>query len=137
MSDTRVHTLRVPGDKSLTHRALLFSALAEGTSRLSGLLPGDDPVSTASALRALGCHVPPLDPRGGEIVVNGVGLHGFKAPAGMIDCGNSGTTTRLLLGILAGQSFAATLTGDASLQSRPMRRVTEPLARMGARFEEL
>jgi 3-phosphoshikimate 1-carboxyvinyltransferase len=137
VSGTRVHALRVPGDKSLTHRALLFSALADGTSRLSGLLPGDDPHSSASALRALGSTVPPLDSLGGEIIVRGRGLRGFSPPASEIDCGNSGTTTRLLMGILSAQAFAATLTGDASLRSRPMRRVTEPLTRMGARFEEL
>jgi 3-phosphoshikimate 1-carboxyvinyltransferase len=127
--------IRVPGDKSLTHRALMLAALCDGTSRIEAPLAGADTRSTASALRALGCEVPDIDAP--DIAVKGVGLHGLTAPHDVIDCGNSGTTTRLLMGILAGYDFDATLTGDASLQSRPMRRVTEPLARMGARFTEL
>ncbi len=126
----------VPGDKSITHRSLMLAALAEGESRLSGLLPAEDPRSSASVLRALGAHIPELPDDGGEIRIRGVGLHGLRAPAGDLDCGNSGTTARLLMGLLAGFDFEATLTGDASLRSRPMRRVTEPLARMGARFRE-
>ncbi|CAN5710747.1 3-phosphoshikimate 1-carboxyvinyltransferase [soil metagenome] len=126
--------VRVPGDKSLTHRALMLAALATGRSVIRRPLIGADTESTATALRALGCTVPALD---GDVVITGVGLRGLRAPAAPIDCGNSGTTTRLLLGILAGQRFAAELTGDASLRSRPMRRVTEPLSRMGARFDEL
>lgn len=126
----------VPGDKSITHRALMLGALAEGESRLAGLLPAEDPRSTAAVLHALGAAVPALPADGGEIRVRGVGLHGLKAPAGPLDCGNSGTTARLMMGILAGLDFEATLTGDASLRSRPMRRVTAPLERMGARFTE-
>ncbi|MFW6078714.1 MAG: 3-phosphoshikimate 1-carboxyvinyltransferase [Gemmatimonadota bacterium] len=129
--------LRVPGDKSITHRALLLAALAEGESRLRGLLPAADPRATARALRALGIDVPPIPVDGAEIVVRGVGLRGMREPAETIDCGNSGTTARLLLGLLAGRSFTAILTGDESLRTRPMGRVTSPLGRMGASFEEL
>jgi 3-phosphoshikimate 1-carboxyvinyltransferase len=127
--------IRVPGDKSLTHRALMLAALSDGSSRIDAPLAGADTRSTADALRALGCDIPSID--ADRVAVRGVGLHGLRAPRNVIDCGNSGTTTRLLMGILAGYDFDATLTGDASLQSRPMRRVTEPLARMGARFTEL
>lgn len=125
----------VPGDKSISHRALLFAALARGESRLRGLLNGADPASTAAALRALGVRVPEL--AAGEIRIRGVGLRGLRPPSRSIDCGNSGTTARLLLGVLAGQPMTAMLTGDASLRRRPMRRVTEPLGRMGAVVEEL
>ncbi len=129
--------VRVPGDKSITHRALILSALARGTSLLCGLLPGEDPWSTVRALRALGLAAPDLPDDGGTVAVTGHGFREVRAPAEPIDCGNSGTTARLLLGLLAGYPFPATLTGDASLRARPMRRVTEPLERMGARFEEL
>ncbi|HEX6941215.1 MAG TPA: 3-phosphoshikimate 1-carboxyvinyltransferase [Longimicrobiales bacterium] len=129
--------LRVPGDKSITHRALMLSPLARGTSVLRGLLPGEDPWSTVRALRALGLAAPDLPGDGSAVAVSGHGLRAPKAPAAPIDCGNSGTTARLLLGLLSGYPFPATLTGDASLRSRPMRRVTEPLTTMGARFEEL
>ncbi|HKJ93519.1 MAG TPA: 3-phosphoshikimate 1-carboxyvinyltransferase [Longimicrobiales bacterium] len=128
-------SVRVPGDKSISHRALLFAALASGESRLRGLLDGADPASTASALRALGVAVPALAEA--EVRIRGGGLHGLRPCDAPIDCGNSGTTARLLLGVLAGQAFPATLTGDASLRRRPMRRVTEPLGRMGASVEEL
>lgn len=127
----------VPGDKSITQRALILGALAEGRSRLRGLLPGADPASTAGAVRALGAAVPELPPAGGEIVVQGRGLRGLSAPSGMLDLGNSGTGTRLLMGVLAAQPFRAGLTGDHSLRSRPMGRVTKPLAAMGARFRYL
>ncbi|HET9982652.1 MAG TPA: 3-phosphoshikimate 1-carboxyvinyltransferase [Longimicrobiales bacterium] len=128
--------LEVPGDKSITHRALMLAALADGESRLSGALPAEDPRSTAAVLRALGGAVPDLPPDGGEIRVAGRGLHGLAASSRVLDCGNSGTTARLMLGILAGYPFEAELTGDASLRSRPMRRVTEPLSAMGASFVE-
>jgi 3-phosphoshikimate 1-carboxyvinyltransferase len=127
----------VPGDKSITQRALILSALAEGRSRLRGLLTGEDPTSTAGAMRALGARVPSLPRDGGEVIVDGLGLGGLREPARELDLGNSGTGTRLLLGVLAAQSFRATLTGDASLRSRPMGRVTRPLASMGARFRFL
>ncbi len=130
-------SVAVPGDKSITHRALMLAACATGDSRLSGLLPGDDCRSTAAVLRALGCDVPDPPPGGGEIVVRGRGMDAWRAPAAPLDCGNSGTTARLMMGLLASRPFAAALTGDASLRGRPMRRITEPLARMGARFREL
>jgi 3-phosphoshikimate 1-carboxyvinyltransferase len=128
-------TVRVPGDKSMTHRGLLFAALAHGRSRLRGVLDGADTRATAAALRQLGRAVPGLGP--GELVMDGAGLHGLQEAAGDIDCGNSGTTARLLMGALAGHPFSTTLTGDASLRSRPMRRVLRPLAAMGAHFDEL
>jgi len=126
----------VPGDKSITHRALMLAAAAEGTSRLAGLLPGADCRSTAGVLRSLGCEVPELPPDGAEIHVRGRGLDAWRAPDGVLDCGNSGTTARLMMGLLAGRQLCATLDGDASLRGRPMRRVTDPLSAMGARFRE-
>jgi 3-phosphoshikimate 1-carboxyvinyltransferase len=126
----------VPGDKSLTHRALMFAAAADGTSRLRGLLPGADCRSTAAVLRALGCDVPDLPADGSEIVVAGRGIASWTAPAAWLDCGNSGTTARLMMGLLASRPFASTLTGDDSLRGRPMRRITGPLERMGTRFRE-
>lgn len=127
----------VPGDKSITHRALMLAAAAEGESRLSGLLPGEDCRSTAAVLRALGCGVPEPPDDASEIVVRGRGLAGWSAPSAPLDCGNSGTTARLMMGLLASRPFSAVLTGDASLRGRPMRRITAPLAEMGARFREL
>ena len=125
----------VPGDKSLTQRALILASLAEGESRLSGLLYGGDAASTAAALRCLGAGIGVLPPDGSDVVVEGVGFTGLTPSNRPLDLGNSGTGTRLLLGVLAGSGIDATLTGDASLRSRPMARVTEPLTRMGARFE--
>jgi 3-phosphoshikimate 1-carboxyvinyltransferase len=126
-------TVRAPGDKSITHRALLFGALARGVSHLGGALTSLDARSSARVLRQLGAEISPL--RQGDIVrIRGRGR--FRAPDTALNCGNSGTTTRLLLGMLAGHRFRARLTGDASLRRRPMRRVTVPLGRMGARFEE-
>ncbi len=135
MASPRPVEITVPGDKSLTHRALLFAALAAGESRLSGLLDAADTRSTAAALGALGSPVP--SDWSGEVSVAGRGLRGLTAPAETVDCGNSGTTARLLLGALAGCPLEATLTGDASLRRRPMRRVTEPLSACGARFDAL
>ncbi len=126
-------TVRVPGDKSITHRALLFGALARGTSHVGGALTSLDARSSARVLRQLGAEVSPLR-QGSVLVVRGRGR--LRRSSRTLDCGNSGTTTRLLLGLLAGCRFRATLTGDASLRRRPMRRVTVPLAQMGARFEE-
>jgi 3-phosphoshikimate 1-carboxyvinyltransferase len=126
-------TVRVPGDKSITHRALLLGALARGESHVGGALTSLDARSTARVLRALGARITPL--RAGEVVtVRGAGR--LRRPPAVLDCGNSGTTARLLVGLLAGHPFRATLTGDSSLRRRPMRRVTGPLAEMGARFEE-
>ena len=127
--------VHVPGDKSITHRALLLSALADGESRLDGLLESADPRSTVTVLRSLG--VPVEVTAAGRASVPGRGLRGLRSPASELDCGNSGTTARLLLGVLAGSDVEAVLTGDASLRSRPMRRVTEPLSACGARFDEL
>lgn len=126
----------VPGDKSITHRALMLAAAARGESRLRGLLPGADCRSTAAVLRALGCGVPDLPPDGAGIRVAGEGLDTWRAPDAPLDCGNSGTTARLMMGLLAGRPLCATLTGDDSLRRRPMRRITDPLSRMGARFQE-
>lgn len=121
--------VRVPGDKSIGHRALLIGALCDGAVEVSGLSDGEDNRSSARVLEALGVRI---ERRGdGEATVHGVGLEGLEAPTVPLDCGNSGTTMRLLLGILAGQPFEATLVGDHSLSRRPMRRVLEPLTRMG------
>jgi 3-phosphoshikimate 1-carboxyvinyltransferase len=129
----KVHgSVRVPGDKSITHRVLLLAALAAGKSRIKGALGSLDARSTARVLRQLGAEVSPL--RAGVATVAGKGR--FRRPAKPLFCGNSGTTTRLLLGLLSAHRFPATLTGDRSLRRRPMRRVTEPLAAMGARFIE-
>ncbi len=127
----------VPGDKSLTHRALMLAGAARGESRLSGLLFGADCRSTAEILRALGVQVPDLPDDGSEIVVRSPGISAWTAPGGILDCGNSGTTARLMMGLLAGRPFAATLTGDVSLRGRPMRRITDPLTAMGVRITEL
>jgi 3-phosphoshikimate 1-carboxyvinyltransferase len=125
--------LRVPGDKSISHRSVMLGAIAEGTTRVSGFLEGADAISTMNVFRALGVRVD--GPHDGRVTVEGVGLHGLKAPHVDLDCGNSGTSMRLLSGLLAGQGFDARLVGDASLSRRPMKRVTEPLARMGARID--
>lgn len=125
--------LRVPGDKSISHRAIMFGALAEGVTTIDGFLESEDCLATLRAFRAMGVRID--GPDRGRVVVHGVGLHGLQAPDGPLDMGNSGTSMRLLSGILAGQRFDAVLTGDASLTRRPMRRVTEPLAKMGAKIE--
>ncbi len=127
-------TVRVPGDKSLTHRALLLGALTPGTSHVGGALTSLDARSSARVVRQLGAEVSPLRP---ETLVTLRGRRRFRRPDSRLDCGNSGTTTRLVLGLLSAHGFSATLTGDASLRRRPMRRVTEPLGRMGAHFTEL
>jgi len=128
--------IQVPGDKSISHRALLFAGLAEGESRLRGLLTGADCQSTASVLRSLGVSVPVLPLDGSELRILGRGPGALRSAEAPLDCGNSGTTARLLLGLLAGLPIEASLTGDASLRSRPMRRVTGPLAEMGAQIQE-
>jgi 3-phosphoshikimate 1-carboxyvinyltransferase len=126
-------SIRVPGDKSLSHRALLFAAMARGTSHVGGLLTSLDARSSARVLRQLGVEVSPLAE---ERMVTITGRGRLRRPATTLNCGNSGTTTRLLLGLLAAHPFAATLTGDGSLRRRPMRRVTVPLRQMGARVTE-
>jgi 3-phosphoshikimate 1-carboxyvinyltransferase len=118
-----------PPDKSLSHRAIIFSSLAKGRSVIRNFLKAEDPASTMNAFRALGVAI---DDRGDHIVVNGKGIHGLNEPHDVIDCGNSGTTIRLLSGVLAGNPFLSVLTGDESLRSRPMGRVIIPLSRMGA-----
>ncbi|MGA0920719.1 MAG: 3-phosphoshikimate 1-carboxyvinyltransferase [Gemmatimonadaceae bacterium] len=120
----------LPGDKSISHRALILGAVSTGPARIRGLLRSADVTSTADVLTALGVAVPPLDAR--EVVITGVGLHGLRAPRADLDCGNSGTTARLMAGLLAGAGLPARLIGDASLSARPMRRVAEPLGAMGA-----
>lgn len=129
--------LRVPGDKSITHRALMFAAAAQGESRLRHLLTGDDCRDTAQILRALGAEIPDLLETGGNLSVRSTGLEQWRAPREVLDCGNSGTTARLMMGLLAGRPFCSTITGDASLRSRPMRRITDPMATMGAGIREL
>jgi 3-phosphoshikimate 1-carboxyvinyltransferase len=129
--------IRVPGDKSLTQRALILASLAHGRSRLSGLLSGGDASSTAGALRALGADIDAVPTDGSEILVEGRGLSGLQSPGSPLDLGNSGTGARLLLGALAGSGVHATLTGDESLRARPMGRVTQPLSLMGARMTSL
>lgn len=122
-------TIRVPGDKSISHRALMLAALANDTSRIAGILEAADVQSTAAILRALGVDVPTLS---ADFVMRGVGRLGLKPPSGSLDCGNSGTSARLMAGIAAAQSFSSTFIGDESLSRRPMRRVATPLSRMGA-----
>jgi 3-phosphoshikimate 1-carboxyvinyltransferase len=124
-------TLSVPGDKSVSHRAALLAAVAEGVTEIQGFLEGADCLGTLRAVAALGAEVTRKGP--GHFTIEGAGLAGLSEPGDVIDCGNSGTTARLLLGVLAGQPFATVLTGDESLRRRPMDRVVEPLARMGAR----
>jgi len=126
-------SVRVPGDKSVSHRALMLAAIAEGESRIRGFLEGEDTRATAAVLAQLGVRID--TPSAGERVVHGVGLHGLRGAAQPLDCGNAGTGMRLLTGLLAGQAFDSTLIGDASLSKRPMRRVTDPLALMGAHID--
>ena len=124
--------VQVPGDKSISHRALLFGAIAEGTTRITGLLPAEDPLSTAACLRAMGVTISAIE-AGQPVSVDGVGLDGLREPEDVLDCGNSGTTMRLMLGLLAGRAGRHfVLTGDGSLRRRPMQRVGGPLAQMGA-----
>ncbi len=125
-------TIRVPGDKSISHRSIMLGSLADGITEVSGFLEGDDSLATLRAFRHMGVRIE--GPEQGRVRIHGVGLHGLRAPDGPLDLGNSGTSMRLLCGLMAGQSFNSTLIGDASLSGRPMRRVTVPLADMGARI---
>ena len=125
--------IRVPGDKSISHRSIMLGAIAEGTTRISGFLEGEDSLATLRAFQAMGVDIE--GPDKGRVVVHGVGLNGLQAPAQPLDLGNSGTSMRLLSGLLAGQAFDSELVGDSSLMSRPMRRVTAPLAQMGAEID--
>jgi len=125
-------TVRVPGDKSISHRSLMLSAMAVGESRVEGLLEGEDVLATATAMRAMGADIHRGDD--GAWTIHGVGVGGLMQPAGALDMGNSGTSTRLLMGILTSHDLTVTFTGDASLSSRPMGRVIDPLSAMGASF---
>lgn len=118
----------IPGDKSISHRAVMFGSLADGTTEVTNFLQGADCLSTIDAFRKMGIEIENTQEK---ILIHGRGLHGLKAPSSILDMGNSGTTTRLISGILAGQAFESTLTGDASIQKRPMRRIMEPLSMMG------
>ncbi|MFC5577907.1 3-phosphoshikimate 1-carboxyvinyltransferase [Lysobacter niabensis] len=126
-------SVRVPGDKSVSHRAVMLGAIAEGTTRIRGFLEGEDTRATARVLCRLGVRIDA--PGDGERLVQGVGLNGLRGTEAALDCGNAGTGMRLLAGLLAAQSFDSTLIGDESLSKRPMRRVIDPLAAMGARIE--
>jgi 3-phosphoshikimate 1-carboxyvinyltransferase len=137
LTATRPHApltgkIRVPGDKSISHRALMLGALAVGRTEISGLLEGEDVLATAAAINALGAHAMPAGD--GRWSVDGVGIAGLAEPEDLLDLGNSGTAARLLIGILATHPITAFVTGDASLRRRPMGRVVEPLSRIGARF---
>lgn len=125
-------TINLPGDKSISHRAAMFAAIAEGTSRISNFASSADCWSTVACLQSLGVKI---EGEGGEIIVHGVGKTGLRESSGPLDCGNSGTTMRLISGILAGQPFTSTLIGDESLSGRPMKRIIGPLTEMGASLE--
>lgn len=126
--------VKIPGDKSISHRAVMLGALAKGTTKITDFLQGADCLSTMECFRRMGIQIQNTS---GEVLVHGQGLHGLTAPSDLLNVGNSGTTIRLLSGILAPQPFSATLTGDASIQKRPMKRVMEPLSQMGAKIESL
>lgn len=126
--------VKIPGDKSISHRAVMLGALAKGTTKITDFLQGADCLSTMECFRRMGIQIQNTS---GEVLVHGQGLHGLAAPSDLLNVGNSGTTIRLLSGILAPQPFSATLTGDASIQKRPMKRVMEPLSQMGAKIESL
>ncbi|BAP54329.1 3-phosphoshikimate 1-carboxyvinyltransferase [Thioploca ingrica] len=132
-SGTLRGVLRVPGDKSISHRAMMLGALANGITQVSGFLEGEDTLATLAAFRAMGVHIE--GPHQGQVILHGVGLQGLQPPTTPLYLGNSGTSMRLLAGLMAGQSFAVEMTGDSSLSRRPMRRVTEPLTTMGAQIE--
>lgn len=125
--------LRVPGDKSMSHRAIMFGAIADGVTEVSGFLEGEDAIGTMRAFRAMGVAIE--GPNAGKLRIEGVGKHGLKAPKSALDLGNSGTSMRLLSGLLAGQRFSVEMIGDASLSKRPMNRVARPLRQMGASID--
>lgn len=124
--------LTVPSDKSISHRSVIFASIAQGKSVVRNFLRAEDPVSTMNAMRNLGVEVEEVGSKGTELIIQGKGLHGLKEPFDIIDCGNSGTTIRLLSGILAGNPFFSVVTGDDSLKQRPMARIIKPLKEMGA-----
>lgn len=126
--------IKVPGDKSISHRGVMFGAISEGTTELTGFLDGADCRSTIGCFRAMGIDI---SQNADHVVIHGKGLHGLKAPSQMLDVGNSGTTTRLISGILAGQPFVSSLNGDESIQKRPMGRIITPLTQMGAHIRSI
>ncbi len=121
--------LQVPGDKSISHRSIMFGSLANGITQVDGFLPGEDCLSTIQCFRAMGIEI---EPEGTRVRIHGRGLHGLKKPQDELNCNNSGTTTRLLSGILCGQNFESVITGDESIRQRPMGRIIRPLTEMGA-----
>ena len=123
--------LRVPGDKSISHRAVMFGSISKGITRITGFLNGADCISTISIFKKMGIDI---EMNGTSVIVKGNGLHGLKRPDSILDCGNSGTTTRLVSGILSAQNFTSILTGDKSIQKRPMNRIINPLSLMGAKI---
>ena len=127
-------TVTIPGDKSISHRSVMFGALADGTTKVTNFLRGADCLSTIACFRKLGIKI---EETSDEILIHGKGIHGLTAPDSMLDVGNSGTTTRLISGILAGQPFATELNGDESIQGRPMKRIIDPLTQMGADIESI
>lgn len=126
--------LTIPGDKSISHRAVMLGAISQGTTSVTNFLRGADCLSTISCFRKMGIAI---EENPTEILIHGKGLHGLSAPETVLDVGNSGTTMRLLSGILAGQDFSSSLTGDASIRKRPMKRVITPLSLMGASIESI
>ncbi|MDX8410824.1 MAG: 3-phosphoshikimate 1-carboxyvinyltransferase [Mariprofundaceae bacterium] len=128
-------TLKPPGDKSISHRIVILASLAEGITKIDGFLPGEDNLATAAMFEAMGTPITWLNEDKTRLRIEGRGLHGLREPSSALDAGNSGTCVRLMAGVLAGQSFASTLTGDASLRRRPMMRVVAPLRRMGVRID--
>lgn len=127
-------TVSVPGDKSISHRCVMFGSIADGTTEIHNFLPGADCLATIQCFRTLGIEI---EQNGSTVTVHGKGLHGLSAPTHILDVGNSGTTTRLLSGILAGQPFESKLSGDESLNSRPMKRIIDPLTQMGANISSI
>ena len=132
-TDAMQGEIRVPGDKSMSHRSIMLGALAEGTTRVTGFLEGEDALATLQAFRDMGVEIE--GPMEGKVTIQGVGLNGLNAPKDRLWMGNSGTTIRLMSGLLSGQSFDVRLEGDPSLSKRPMRRVSDPLSLMGAKIE--
>lgn len=124
----------IPGDKSVSHRSVMFGSIAKGTTEIQNFLQGADCLSTISCFRSMGVDI---ENNGDRVIVHGNGLRGLKEPKSVLDCGNSGTTTRLISGILSAQDFCVTLTGDASIQKRPMKRIITPLSMMGANIQSL
>ena len=126
--------ITVPGDKSISHRSVMFGSIAKGTTEIHNFLEGADCLSTIGCFRRMGIEI---ENKNGTVIVHGKGMHGLTAPSGTLDCGNSGTTTRLISGIVAPQNFDVTLTGDESIQKRPMKRIIEPLSMMGADIKSI